>query len=764
MCFLVPNDPLYSSQWHFSLLGDIETIWSEFVGAGVNVAIYDDGLQYTHADLNDNYDSSLHFSYRGTDYDPLPINAFEDAHGTAVAGVIGGNANGIGGVGVAHGASLTGINLLVQLANVSAATENALWQHGANFDVMSNSWGLLGDFHNDVNLDWANSIVSKTLRGVDHAIDTGRDGKGTVFVISAGNEDANASGSGMNSARQTIAVAATDINGDAQWYSNWGSSVLITAPAAAVTTDLMGFDGYDPFSDYITDFGGTSASAPVVSGVVALMLEANPDLGWRDVQNILAISAAQTGSAYGGPATGEEIADWMSTGTTNWNGGGMSYHLNHGFGMVDAFAAVRMAESWLDLHSGAQTSANEQSVKDTDFVAQQIEDFSVIEHEIEIFQDISIEHILFNFVISHDDLNALDLSLIAPTGEVIPVLLPHPGDQIDSFTGLLDYTVGITTGLGLSSAGTWTVRLEDSDAGDDGYFATAELEFFGSALTTDDVYHFTNDFEALAAVDGARKTVSDTNGGEDWLNFAAFQQNVAINLDNGQLSFDGKVQSVISDNSIENALGGDGDDLFVGNNIANHFLGKRGDDNMRGNHGQDTLEGGQGNDHLRGNGNRDTLIGGEGDDELRGGKSRDRAEGGDNNDEIFGGQGKDNLLGGKGDDLLLGEGNNDTLTGGKGNDSLDGGDGNDVLTGSTGADRFIYNSGYGQDVIEDFADNTDTLVLDDALWTGNLSVTEVIGLSDVVGGNLVFDFGAGDILTLKGIVDASILIDDLTIV
>ncbi|QLQ17487.1 MAG: S8 family serine peptidase [Exiguobacterium profundum] len=134
-----------------------------------------------------------------------------------------------------------------------------------------------------------------------------------------------------------------------------------------MTTDRTGNSGYnatgdsDPLGvDYTSTFGGTSAATPTVSGVVALMLDANEGLGWRDVADILAMSASLTGSAYGGAGTGFEVGSWQSGGTNSWNGGGSAFHLSYGYGMVNAFAAVRMAEAWLVMHDGvAQTSANE---------------------------------------------------------------------------------------------------------------------------------------------------------------------------------------------------------------------------------------------------------------------------------------------------------------------------------------------------------------------------------------------------------------------
>lgn len=66
-----PSDPLYSLQWHFGLIGDIETIWNDYDGSGVHVVVYDTALEYDHPDLLANYDASMHFvDSSGNIYDP----------------------------------------------------------------------------------------------------------------------------------------------------------------------------------------------------------------------------------------------------------------------------------------------------------------------------------------------------------------------------------------------------------------------------------------------------------------------------------------------------------------------------------------------------------------------------------------------------------------------------------------------------------------------------------------------------------------------
>ncbi len=213
------------------------------------------------------------------------------------------------------------------------------------------------------------------------ALEDGRDGLGTIHVKAAGNDNRNANGDGASTSRATIIVGAYDDDGDASYYSNFGSNLLVSAPSSGgssnhgiITTDLLGIDdGYNIIDedgqntsegDYTNQFGGTSAATPIVTGVIALMLEANPDLGWRDVQNILAYSAREIGSGVGGERLPDETDTWRYNNADNWNGGGLHYSEDYGFGSVDAYNAVRMAEVW-GLFAAPQASANETSYSST---------------------------------------------------------------------------------------------------------------------------------------------------------------------------------------------------------------------------------------------------------------------------------------------------------------------------------------------------------------------------------------------------------------
>ncbi|MBE1282469.1 MAG: hypothetical protein GJ676_04080 [Rhodobacteraceae bacterium] len=132
----------------------------------------------------------------------------------------------------------------------------------------------------------------------------------------------------------------------------------------------------------------------------------------------------------------------------------------------------------------------------------------------------------------------------------------------------------------------------------------------------------------------------------------------------------------------------------------------------------------------------------DGDDTFQGAVTNDRVQGGDGEDELFGNAGRDRLQGGNDDDIL------------------DGGADDDRLIGGNGTDTFIYNS--GADRIEDF--DGDRLHLDASLWTGTLTVSQVLAFASVVRGDTVFNFGNGNTLTLDDYRDIAGLADDLTII
>ena len=183
----------------------------------------------------------------------------------------------------------------------------------------------------------------------------------------------------------------------------------------------------------------------------------------------------------------------------------------------------------------------------------------------------------------------------------------------------------------------------------------------------------------------------------------------------------------------------------------------------------DRLIGTSNNDLLYGVGGDDTLSGGAGDDLLFGGQGSDLLQGGNGNDYLFGGEGRDGdwrdplaPATSANSDILEGGAGNDELYGQAGRDRIDGGAGDDLLTGGSGRDTFVFRS--GQDRATDFTPMIDRIALDDALWAGTLTATQVVDrFATDTGSDTVLDFGDGNSLRLDDFDDLGVLADHIDI-
>ncbi len=676
-------------QWHLRYLGDIAKVWKDYTGKGVSVGVYDEGTESAHWDLAANIDTSKQLvDDNGNVLSGEPVyysseKRTDGAHGTAAAGLIGAARNGQGGIGIAYEAGLTGVNIF----DYQSPAANIDWaiSKGGHFDVLSNSWGYPAFLPATSGFSRSSEYGFKSAMDVlADLAETGRDGLGSIFVKAVGNDSVDNATDGLNTTRHTVAVAAyRQADGAASFYSNLGPYLLVSAPSndyltiggsGMTTTDLLGWRGYNQVVDpanpaaYTDDFGGTSAATPVVSGVVALMLDANENLGWRDVRDILAASAKMPIAFETGPVVftlsndGRQITVPLNESqfklggaNANWNGGTMQHSNDYGYGAVDAYAATRMAEVW-SLFGGPKTSANEEHITvETAVGVTAISTGNSDLSHLQVYNSFQAAPVSFQFDVKESiDVEHVDLSLmfteimkatqgttsneffIALSNVQIKLIAPDGTEAFwasnRSYAGgdeKEEFTFGLAGFHGVDSKGTWTLQFSTfghTGADENGAWEAInkltihdlKMDLFGAKTSTNDVHTYTDEFFNMLAIAGEsdRAVLVDKNGGNDWINAAAVSKDVVLNLTAGtDTSVGGKKAFTLQAGStVENAVTGDGKDMLTGSSVANKLYGMRGDDKLFGLGGNDTLDGGAGNDWLDGGKNNDILTGGAGDD------------------------------------------------------------------------------------------------------------------------------------------------------
>jgi subtilisin-like proprotein convertase family protein/subtilisin family serine protease len=612
----LPTDGYMDLDW-FLYTTRTEFAWQKATGKGVKVAVLDNGIDANHADLSANVRTDLGRTTLTMTPGGAPVTN-DDNHGTLVAGVIAAARDGKGMVGVAYDAQLVSLYSASRI-NDKLPTEIAnAYTYAKNFDVLNDSWGYGNLLSKDTNwafLDNANDpLFAPAFKALHDLAADGRHGLGTVVVQSAGNgysygDDTNLHN--FQNSRYVITVGATDYYGSASYFSTTGASILISAPGGAgntdyssiITTDRTGAAGESSSNYAFAD--GTSFSAPIVSGIVAMMLEVNPNLGYRDVQEILAYTAHQTDYTSG---------DVTDNGATNWNGGGLQFIYGAqttGFGQVDALAAVRLAASW---DSTPKTVANTVEVTSTQKVNLAIPDNNKagIANTINVTSDMVVERADVSVNITHPFIGDLQIALTSPSGTT-SYLMYRPSQGALSAYGSsqndVHFTFDTVLNWGEAATGKWTLTVTDLATASVGSFTDWTLDLVGHAASKDDTYVYTNDFAALVKADPTRAILTDTDGGINTINTAALGADNYIDLSGatGTVLNDGKL-TIAAGTVIRNAYAGDGNDTVIANALGGTLHGMDGNDILRGAAGSDILDGGVGNDTISGDAGMDTAL------------------------------------------------------------------------------------------------------------------------------------------------------------
>lgn len=513
----IPQDPLLAWQWHLRSTGqqlgnglqprpgadlNLYPLWQNCPASGckaegVLVAVVDDGLQISHPDLIDNalplHSSTPHRDFTRSTFalnqDPSPTDP-EDAHGTAVAGLIAARDNTIGGLGVAPRASLLGVNLLAH--NVAADTaleaQSMLHQRQA-VAVSNNSWGTPdgSGFLNAAGASWQDAI--------ELGLKEGFGGRGTAYIWAGGNGHELRNGyyldysnfDGQANFHGVFAVAAVNAEDKRASYSEQGSNLLISGyggefcegnELATTTTDLStpGW-GYNttnaqnsdlPDRRYSRCFNGTSSAAPTVAGVVALMRQANPQLGWRDLRWLLAHHARQNDPT-----------------NPNWrtNGGGLTYNREYGFGVADAAASVSAARSHAPLPAYRKQTLNGSAQA---LNASQVNTLSLNANTtLQRIEFMTLHLDLWGSTFDYDT-GELEVRLISPAGTsslIKPRRRCHDlySEIVEAVAceDEIDFTFGSVEFLGEQPNGNWILRIDSTQQSQSANLESWTLTFYG---------------------------------------------------------------------------------------------------------------------------------------------------------------------------------------------------------------------------------------------------------------------------------------------
>ncbi|XP_050441941.1 neuroendocrine convertase 1-like [Adelges cooleyi] len=451
------NDKYWKSLWYFQdyRTSDNQSVRDmnivpvyyelEITGAGVNIAVPDDGLQYWHPDILPAFNPDISFNFINNDKDIAPTkNSYGEwrSHGTRCVGEIAMQPNNDEcGVGTAFGASVGGIKFLDDQPT-DVRESNALKHRYDIVDIYSNSWGPSdnGYFMEHIS-DFAKESLSL-------GIHQGREGKGCIYVFAAGNgkpDGDNCAADGYVNSLYTIVIASADDGGRVTHYSERCPAITATAYSGSgltqnvVTTDVGG--------GCTLKHTGTSAAAPLVSGIIALALSANPSLTYRDVKHLLAWTSqiAPLENNYG----------WIR------NAAGFYYSLDFGFGLVNAYQLVKQAKNWVNVPKMASCALRIPTVRNLVVerskaarIRVNSEGCSGLPGEINYLEEVQL--VLSMVYPKRGD---IQISMKSPQGTEIHILEPRPKDT--NPTGLRRWSINILALWGESPKGNFTIDVFD---------------------------------------------------------------------------------------------------------------------------------------------------------------------------------------------------------------------------------------------------------------------------------------------------------------
>lgn len=463
------NDPIFKDQWHIVNTAfpghdvNVVPVWRmNITGKGIVTALIDDGLDYESPDLKDNFSPEGSWDYNDNRPNPKPMLE-NDYHGTRCAGEIAAaKGNDYCGVGVAYDSKVSGIRILS--AEISSEEEAVAMIYGLDVnDIYSCSWGPPD---NGRSMDVPDKVVrSAMLKGIQE----GRKGKGALYVFASGNGASRGDScnfDGYTNSIYSLTVSAIDYKGLHPIYSESCTAVMVSTYSSGSgehihTTDING--------KCSTTHGGTSAAAPLAAGIYALILQANPELTWRDVQYLTVLSAAEIDPFDG---------TWQDSAVE-----GRKYSPKYGWGKIDAEKMVKMAQNNWTLLKPQSWYYMPYQITDLS-ISNEVEEvqdsFTVTAEILKKFNFERIEQITITVDINSGKRGAVEVDIVSPGGIVSPLAVRRGHDQ--DKLGFRKWTFSSVAHWGETGEGTWIIKVRNTEDSNAINFRGWQLRAFGECI------------------------------------------------------------------------------------------------------------------------------------------------------------------------------------------------------------------------------------------------------------------------------------------
>lgn len=494
------GDPFFKYQWYLKSLGDIVTntanastiigndlsildVYHKVLGNSSGVAtivqVVDTGVELVHEDLDVDLSDSFNAVTHANDPTATngvsksdPTSPLNSGHGTAVAGIIAAKTNnGLGIRGIVPRAKIAGSNWL---ENQSLGELDRVWYSQVNDDnisVSNNSWGAY--YLKDESFERILALGTSQLRY----------GRGRIYTFAAGNARetyGNANLSYLTNNPYAITVASLNADDKYASYSNPGSNILVSAYGGEhyytgptiMTTSLSGDSYYeselngrkgvitvdeDSNKSYTYAMNGTSAATPMVSGSIALVLDACPTLSWRDVRWLIAHTATQV--------------DKMNT---SWitNAAGLHFSIDYGYGKINPLKMIENCRS--QYFQPLPQMEHAEVIKE--YNAEIPDTNTTIIKKLNFEKAMKIEWVGLTVDTSHPFAGDLEINLISPSGTKINIISPNELRYAAYKDGFRFSSVGY---IDEDSKGEWRVEITDRLPNDSGVLKSLKLEVYG---------------------------------------------------------------------------------------------------------------------------------------------------------------------------------------------------------------------------------------------------------------------------------------------